>query len=133
MAELGAKVVDAASPALAPMFAAWRVRPAPDDRAAAAFHQLDALRELRNALHGAAVLTAGLTPVEAVAVRSPAMAALFGWTELPQIDTLEPRWAKAEAATDVAMGEVLSVLSEDEGEAFATACAAVLAQSRRQP
>ncbi len=70
VAELGAKVVDAASPALTPVFAAWRLLPVPTDRAAAAFHQLNALRELRNAMHGAAILTAGLTPVEAVAVRA---------------------------------------------------------------
>ena len=119
VAELGTKVVQAANPALAPIFAAWRALPVPTDRAAAAFHQLNALRELRNAMHGAAILTAGLSSVEAVAVRAPEMAALFGWQELPQAGELEPRWAKAEVATDIAMAHVLSVLSDDEGEAFA--------------
>lgn len=133
VADLGAKVVAAASPAVAPMFAAWRTLPIPEDRAAAAFHQLNALRELRNAMHGAAVFTAGLTALEAVAVRHPEMAALFGWTDVPPADTFEPRWALAEDATDLAMGQALSVLSDAEGEAFATACTALLDQTGTHP
>ena len=53
----------------------------PRSSKALALHRLNALRELRGALHGAAVLTVGLSPVEAIVVRTPAMLPVFGWPE----------------------------------------------------
>ena len=126
---LAGKVVDEANPACAPLFAAWRCLPVPEDRAAAALHRLNALRELRAALHGAAVLTSGLTPVEAMAHHNPGMASLFGWPDpLPQVTQIAPLWDRAEDATDIAMGTPFSVLSETESEQLASACAFVLGQ-----
>ncbi len=119
-------MVDGTSPAGAPVFAAWRGLPRPDDTPALALYALNALRELRAAYHGAAVLTAGLSPVEAMAVKSPAMAALFGWNDpLPRAAVYQEQWDGAELATDLAMGRALAVLDDDEVENFLAACAAV--------
>ncbi len=126
---LAGKVIDAASPAGLPIFAAWRSLPVPGDAPAAVINRLNALRELRGALHGAAVLTAGLTPVEAMAVREPEMAALFGWTDqLPPVGEVTPQWNVAENATDLAVGVVLSVLDDSEAEDFVAAAAQIGAQ-----
>ncbi len=125
VAALGGKVVAAASPAAAPVFAGWRHLAVPDDAPAAALHVLNALRELRAAYHLGAVLGAGLTALEAFAVSSPGMAPLFGWAELPAVDHLASAWSEAEAATDRAVGRVLGVLDAGEADAFVAACAVV--------
>lgn len=125
--DLGGKVVAAVNPAGAPVFAAWRGLEPPEDLPSRALHVLNALRELRAAYHGGAVLAAGLAPAEALAVNNPAMAVLFGWSELPAAEGCTERWEQAEAATNVAMGRALSVLSSDESGAFVDACAVVLA------
>ena len=83
LAALLGRVVEAASVAGAPLFAGWRTLPEPDDAPALALHRLNALRELRGALHGAAVLTVGLSPVEAIVVHTPGMIPVFGWQEVP--------------------------------------------------
>ena len=62
----------------APLFAGWRSCPSRRRRRRCTLHRLNALRELRGALHGAAVLTVGLEPLEAISVRSPAMLPVFG-------------------------------------------------------
>jgi hypothetical protein len=126
VASLGMKVVDGTSPAGAPVFAAWRGLPRPDDTPALALYALNALRELRLAYHGAAVLTAGLSPVEAMAVKSPAMAPIFGWNDpMPRAALYQEQWDGAELATDLTMGRALAVLDDDEAEAFLGACAAL--------
>lgn len=130
LADLAGEVVDGASPAVAPVFAGWRALPTPDDAKAAALHHLNALRELRFAFHGAATVVHGLDPREAMAVRSPAMAPLFGWTEaLPEADSAEARWHAAEAATDACMARVLAVLGPEERQELATLCEAALETS----
>ena len=101
------------------MFAGWRDLPEPDDLPALALHRLNALRELRGALHGAAVLTVGLAPVEAILVRSPAMIPVFGWQEAPPDPApFHERWALAEARTDRMLGRHLAVLDAQERSAF---------------
>ena len=66
-------------------------------------------------MHGAAVLTVGLLPLEAVVVRSPDMLPMFGWPEpYPDPEPLRDRWALAEARTDRMFGRHLAVL--DAGE-----------------
>ena len=78
-------------------------------------HRLNAVRELRGALHGAAVLTVGLRPVEALIVRAPDLAGAFGWTEpFPEPEPLHERWALAEARTDRMLGKHLALLDENE-------------------
>ena len=87
----------------------------PEEPKALALHRLNALRELRGALHGAAVLTVGLAPVEAIAVRTPAMLSVFGWPEPhPDPKPLHERWALAEARTDRMLGRHLAVLDDAE-------------------
>ncbi len=116
--ELCAKVTDAASPSAAPLFAGWRALegPSADRPKARAQYLLNGLRELRGALHGAAVLTSGLTGREAVGFRAAHMAPIFGWDPeaLPDAADVEGRWKQAEAGTDVAFGLALSAL--DDGE-----------------
>ena len=129
VAELGAKVVDAASCAGAPLFAGWRAQPVPDDRAAAAAHQLNVLRELRGAYHAGAVLAAGLTPREALALEHPAMAPIHGWSDDVEPDrNLQPLLDQAALGAETAMARPFEVLDDDESEAFAAACAALHAQ-----
>ncbi len=70
---------------------------------------------MRGALHGAAVLTVGLRPVEALVVRAPDLAGAFGWTEpFPEPEPLHERWALAEARTDRMLGKHIALLDEHE-------------------
>ncbi|MDP9334954.1 MAG: hypothetical protein M3Q30_16820 [Actinomycetota bacterium] len=115
VAALLGRVVSAAPVAGAPLFAGWRTLDEPEELKALALHRMNALRELRGALHGAAVLTVGLAPVEAIVVRTPAMLPVFGWPEPhPDPKPLHDRWALAEARTDRMFGRHLAVL--DDGE-----------------
>jgi len=115
VAALLGRVVAAAPVAGAPLFAGWRGLLEPETAKALALHRLNALRELRGALHGAAVLTVGLTPVEAVVVRTPAMLPVFGWPEpYPEPKPLHDRWGLAEARTDRMLGRNLAVLDAEE-------------------
>ncbi|MDQ1379733.1 MAG: hypothetical protein QOJ71_452 [Actinomycetota bacterium] len=115
VAALLGRVVHSAPVAGAPLFAGWRALDEPDVVKALALHRLNALRELRGALHGAAVLTVGLTPVEAVVVRTPSMLHAFGWSEpYPEPKPLHDRWGLAEARTDRMFGRSLAVLDDEE-------------------
>ena len=115
LAELVGRVSANASVAGAPLFAGWRSLVEPADPRALALHRLNGLRELRGALHGAAVLTVGLLPLEAVVVRSADMLPTFGWPEpYPDPEPLRDRWSLAEARTDRMFGRHLAVL--DAGE-----------------
>jgi hypothetical protein len=117
LATLLGRIVAFAPVAGAPLFAGWRELPEPEDAPALAYHRLNALRELRGALHGAAVLTVGLTPAEAIAVRTPDMARSFGWADVPDDPApFNERWALAEARTDRMFGRQLGVLDGDERE-----------------
>ena len=73
-----------------------------------------AIRELRNALHSAAVVSAGLSPLQALSVRSPQMVALFGWPEAAEIDGLLPTWVDAERRTDAAIAHAYEALDAVE-------------------
>ena len=86
LAELLGRVNAAADADGLPLFDAWRSAPEPTDGdpKVLALHRFQVLRELRNEIHVDAVRDAGLAPVEAVALRSPAMGPMFGWPELPR-------------------------------------------------
>lgn len=115
LAELEAKVIAAASPAGAPLFAGWTELPEPSSAKALALHRMNGLRELRGALHGGAVMGEGLSPEEAVMVKTPYMAGLFGWSEpLPDPDAHRAAWARAEEATNRAMARCLGALDDAE-------------------
>ena len=115
LAELLGRVVENAPVAGVPLFAAVRSLPQPTDPKALALRHMNAVRELRGGLHGAAVLTVGLTPFEAVAVKAPNITSLMGWThEPPDPKPLLERWNLAEARTDRMLGRHLAVLDDDE-------------------
>ena len=70
---------------------------------------------MRGAFHGAAILTVGLTPLEAISVRSPQMVATFGWpAAITQTGPLLEKWKLAEARTDRMFGKHFAVLDEAE-------------------
>ncbi|MGH9275518.1 MAG: helix-turn-helix domain-containing protein, partial [Acidimicrobiales bacterium] len=114
LAELAGAAVSSARTACAPVFGGWRALPVPTDPKAAAVHQMNGLRELRLGLHAAAVVSAGLTPLQALSVKTPAMAPLFGWTTLADTDGLLERWEGAEERTTVAIAHAYDAL--DDGE-----------------
>lgn len=115
LAELAGRLTAAASPAAAPLFAAWREVPEPERPGPLALHRLNLLRELQGAWHGAAVLTEGLTCVQAVAVRSPHLSTVFGWgDQLPDTAPLTEAWGRAQRATEAATGRLLAVLPPAE-------------------
>jgi hypothetical protein len=119
LAALAKRVVDAAAPPNAPIFERWRQLPAPPEPKAAAMHYMNALRELRFALHADAVRAQGIDVSEAHRYRSPHMAALFGWPEpFEASDEFKAQWHQADEATDTAMAEALGVLLADELDTF---------------
>lgn len=127
LAELLDRIHAAASPACAPLFAAWRAMDEPHggDPRALALHRLHVARELRFALHAAAVVSAGVSAQEAMAVRSPYMAGIFGWSELPEVtDDVRARWEAAELATNAAVGRLYGVLGDKERDELVSLCAA---------
>lgn len=116
LAELAGKVIDAADAETAPVFAGWRELDEPTGDRELAVHRMNALRELRGARHTAAVCEVGLPPVEAFFIRSPGMAAIFGW-ETPEeepSDQARTAWQQAEDLTDDRFGADLAVLDDAE-------------------
>ena len=64
-------------------------------------------------MHGAAVIAAGIAPLEALMVRTPYMAGLFGWDEPhPDPEPARAAWEQAEAATNRAFGAHLAALDD---------------------
>lgn len=121
LAELAGRIGDDASPAAAPLFAGWRSldEPEPDRAKALALHRINALRELRGALHGAAVVVGGITPHAAVARRTPYMLSVFGWEEPhPDKDEVRGLWAEAQAATERAVASAYEGLTPSERAEF---------------
>lgn len=116
LAALLTTVVSEASPANAAVFAGWRALPVPSSTKARVAHLVNALRELRGALHGGALLAAGVSPAEAAVYRSPMMAPMFGWdVEGTHVDDeTKAAWRRAEDGTDIAMGRVLGALGDAE-------------------
>jgi hypothetical protein len=109
------RIIDSASPAAAPLFAGWRSAPEPTDPKALALQRLNVMRELRGAVHGAAVLAFGLEPLEAVLIKTPFMAGIFGWPEpYPEVESRRDVWERAEAATNNVMARAYSTLDASE-------------------
>lgn len=115
LAELLGRVNDGASPSAAPLFAAWKAVPEPHDPKALALQRLNVLRELRGAVHGASVLAFGLEPLEAVLIKTPFMAEVFGWAEpYPEVESHHDKWEQAELSTNRIMARAYSVLDASE-------------------
>jgi len=99
----------------------------PTEPAALAAHRLHLLRELRGAYHGAAVIAAGLSPLEAMMVKSPFMAGIMGWSEpYPDPQPARVAWEEAEAATNRALGRTLEVLTAAERSELVDLCSAAV-------
>jgi hypothetical protein len=129
LAELLGRVADADTVG-APLVAGWRSMPEPggDDPRPLALQRLNVAREQRFAAHAAAVADQGLTPVEAMSVRTPYMLALFGWGEPAEVtDELRARWEAAEAATNRALAPAYATLDEGERAELVALCQAALA------
>jgi hypothetical protein len=115
LAELEGKLIAAASPAGAPLFAAWAALPEPKEPKALALHRMNVLREWRGAIHGSAVVASGMAPLEAVMVKTPGMAGLLGWPEpYPEPDPHRAEWKAAEAATNRTAGRAFAALPDAE-------------------
>lgn len=118
LAELLGRVTAAAPTAGAPLFGAWRALPEPSAERlrAVVLHRLNLLRELRGALHGGAVLAAGVDPHQAVSDRAPYMLGIFGYPEPHHAaGTLSAEeWDALTAATDRAVAPAFAVLDQTE-------------------
>jgi hypothetical protein len=118
LAELAQRAIAHASPAGLPLFAAWRAEAGflePADDVGLALHRLNVLRELRGGLHGVAILAAGLSAADAVMVRTPFMADIFGWDRSSSDpDRNKMVWDDAEARTNRLFGVAFEALSESE-------------------
>ena len=121
LAVLAGRLGDAASPACAPLFAGWRAldEPSPDRPKALALHRINALRELRGAVHGACIVAQGISPHAAVARRTPYMLPVFGWQEPhPTKDEVREPWALAQGSTERAIAPIFEALEPVERAEF---------------
>jgi hypothetical protein len=124
LADLATVVVDGASPASAPIFAGWRTLPVPmGNEKHRAIHQLNGLRELRMARHGAAVVAHGIAVQDAVQHKTPYMMSIYGWPERDLPDDIGVRWDQAEALTNRATGVDYAVLDAADAEDLVRLCA----------
>jgi hypothetical protein len=129
LVELSEKVADAVDPAGLPLFAGWRALPRPDDAPGRAAQLLNVLREHRGGLHIVAVLSVGLSPLEAVVTGSGADSArFFGWPEpYPDPEGLREQHARAELLTDELAAPAYEALIDAERDELAALCAGVKA------
>lgn len=127
LAELAGIVVRAADPAGVPLFAGWQTLDEPTDPQALAVHRMNAVRELRGGVHACAVVASGLQPLEALSVRTPFMAQLFGWAAPVDTEGLGEAWERAERATDEVMARVFGVLDASQRARFVALCDEVVA------
>jgi len=129
IAQLGEKVIGAASTVGVPMFAGWRAMPLAADDAARAFQVMFVLRELRGDVHFNALANSGITPVEAHMLHGGEdYTRMFGWPE-PFADGADKkkRYDEVEAATNHRMTEIFSAaLTSEEAEELARLSTAAL-------
>lgn len=116
MAALVENIVQSSPGYWGALFAGWRAVPLPEgveDRAAQLLH---VLRELRGAIHVVALLSVGLTPLEAVlASDGPEGAAQYFWPEpYPDPEQFRSQHDDAVAATHQLFGRSCEALSGDE-------------------
>ncbi len=122
------RVVDGASTVGAPLFGGWRSMPRPDDAPARAMQLLHVLRELRGGLHLSAVITEGLTPLQALTLKHPEQTALFGWPEgAADVEPLRAQHIAADEATDRMFAVALEAMSGAERDQLVAAVAPVVA------
>jgi hypothetical protein len=120
LAELLARVVDAADPLGWPLYAGWRTVEVASDAPARVAQLLHLLREHRGGAYLCALRVAGLAPLEAILADDggPGIATFFGWAEpFPTMDDgVRARRAQAEELTDQLVGAAYAVLSAGEAQ-----------------
>lgn len=116
-ADLALTVARQADVAGLELFAAWRALPVPADDPARAAHALELLREHRGGLHVAAVLSGGLTPLQAI-LAGPGgepNATFFGWTgPFEDAGPHRAKRAEIESRTEAAAARAYEVLDDAE-------------------
>lgn len=81
LAELAERLVNSVDVAGLPLFAGWRSEPLPTDSPGRAYQLLHVMREWRGSVHIVAVLSGGITPLQALLASDDgsAHAKVFGW------------------------------------------------------
>ncbi len=124
--ELGRRIVNAAPSNTGPLFAGWRSMPIPGGHGGRVALTLHVIRELRAAAHSCAIVTHGLTPVEAILASTnapprtgPDYARFMGFNG-PFRDPGEVREQRvaAEATTSSIMERFYGVLTGGELDEF---------------
>ncbi|MEO5973718.1 MAG: hypothetical protein ABIQ38_00740 [Ilumatobacteraceae bacterium] len=101
--ELAERLVNSVDVAGLTLFAAWRSEPLPVDAAGRAYQLLHVMREWRGSVHIVAVLSGGVTPLQAVlaAEDGSAHAKVYGWGDgLSNATHLRDQMAGIELLTD---------------------------------
>lgn len=133
LADLLECLVDGAEAYGRPIFAGWRRVPRCADAPGRVNQALFLLREQRGGSHGIAVLSTGLSPVEAMMGRGEIgvfSAGYFGWPPpYPEPEPFREPWLEAERLTDDLAARVFTVLSPQECAEVATLLAPLYAEA----
>ncbi len=108
-------VVAAVNPAGLALFAGMLATPLASDPAARAYQLVTMLREHRGSAHLLAVISVGLSPRAAHAIKRPNDLELFGWTpeDIPELtDDERAALVEAERITDALVGPAFEQLDE---------------------
>jgi hypothetical protein len=124
---LAEKVVAATDFAGLPLSAGYAAVERPADAPGQAMHLLALLREHRGDVHLNAVLSQGLSPRLAHAIKRPDMFKSFGWgDDVPETtDAQRTQLDAAEAATNQVVVQAFSVLTTEEAAAFLAGLTAI--------
>jgi hypothetical protein len=119
---LGRRVIDAAPACLGSLFSGWRAMPVPDGVGARVALTTHVLREMRGAAHIAAVVSVGLTPLDAILASTnapprtgPPYAEAMGFTgPFRDPEEVRPQRLEAEAVTARILEPYYGVLDPEE-------------------
>lgn len=121
LGELAEKVVEAASPLGAPMFAGWRDQELPAAGPGRTMQLCQTLRELGFSRFCTAMMASGMSPLEAI-MSGPTgawNAKMFGWPEpYPDGEPMADARNEIEAAANVLHAADFEVLTDDERAEF---------------
>ncbi len=130
-AELGERVIASAPTLGLPLFAGWRSLPRVTTPAGHAFQVALILRELRGAIHVAALASAGVTPVQAhkLAGKPDEYIDMFGWpTPYPDVEDIKGLRDDVEDTTNARCAQILAgTLNADEADELARIAATMRA------
>jgi Helix-turn-helix family len=113
------QVNEAIDPAGLAVYSGIDAEPLPDDAPARAIHLTAVLREARGGAHLLGIVTSGLRPRIAHAIKRPTEGKAFGWDDEPQPTADEiARWEQAEEVTIRQLEPSFGVLDEDGRDAL---------------